>query len=201
MKSKVFKICTITFVIGALLLPSTQAFAQKGKVNKVNTTKKTVQVKEKEPLKIGKYTVSADVLKINADELSIAGQYMDPQAVLEVTKDKKKKEKKYIELKLIRSDWMKNVKVTVDGKNVDHTSKVTKTYKEKNEEGKNKTDSTIRFEIPKLDSKIKLGMTVVPMGNADVEFRVQLQDDITKLQDKAVNKNTPKSNKVVKKKK
>ncbi|WP_129599452.1 NEAT domain-containing protein [Anaerophilus nitritogenes] len=183
MKNKIFKICTVTFVVGALLLTYTQVFAQKTQVNTVNATKKVI---EKEPLKVGKYTVTVDALKINEDELSIAGQYMDAQAVLEVTKDKKNKEKRYVELKLTRSDWMKNIKVMVNGKKVDHTSKVTKTYKEKNDEGKNKTESTIRFEISNMDSKIKLGMTVVPMGNADVEFRVQLQDDITKLEEKPV---------------
>ncbi|WP_053955875.1 NEAT domain-containing protein [Inediibacterium massiliense] len=203
MKNKMLKICTVTFVVGALLLPSTQAFAQKAQVSKVKATQKVQKVVEKEPLKVGKYNVGVTAVKAKSNEMSMAGQYMDTQAVLEVTKDKQNKEKRYLEIKLTRSDWMENIKVNVGDKEVAYTAKVLKTYKEKNEAGKNKADSSIRFEIPNSKSgekpNIKLGMNVIPMGNASVEFRVQLGDEITKVVEKAISNNPSTDKKAAKK--
>ncbi|TCO68921.1 NEAT domain-containing protein [Marinisporobacter balticus] len=187
MKNKLLILSTAVFVAGCLVASPLQASAEGMKTIESqgpSQTEKTVIKGEQEPLKVGKYTVSVYALKADKDELSMAGQYMDKTAILEVVKDEKdkNKNKEYLSINLRRTDWMQNRKVMINGKEVEHISKLLKTYEEKNNLEENKTDHTLLFEIPKVDASIKLGMNVIPMGNAAVQFRVDLQDNITKLE-------------------
>ncbi|QZY55874.1 NEAT domain-containing protein [Crassaminicella profunda] len=193
MKNKLLVGMSSILVAGCLVATPLSASAQVVKASEpvkkeVTKAEKVIVKGEQEPLKVGKYKVTVYALKKYVDEMSMAGQYMDAIAIIEVVKDEKnkKKNKEYLSINLRRSDWMENRKVMIDGKEVEHTSTLLKTYEEKNEVGKNKTDHTIRFEIPKVDAKISLGMDVIPMGNASVEFRLDLQDDITKVLEKEV---------------
>ncbi|QZY55866.1 NEAT domain-containing protein [Crassaminicella profunda] len=191
MKNKLLVGMSSILVAGCLVAAPLSASAQVVKASEpvkkeVVQAEKIIVKGEQEPLKVGKYKVTVYALKKYVDEMSMAGQYMDCTGIIEVIKDEKNKNKnkEYLSINLRRSDWMENRKVMIDGKEVEHTSTILKTYEEKNEVGKNKTDHTIRFEIPTVDAKISLGMNVIPMGNAAVEFRIDVQDDITKLETK-----------------
>ncbi|MCT4606134.1 MAG: NEAT domain-containing protein [Marinisporobacter sp.] len=194
MKNKLLLGMSSVLVAGCLVAAPLSTSAQGTKAieplkKEVVQAEKIIVKGEQEPLKVGKYKVTVYALKKYVDEMSMAGQYMNSTGILEVVKDEKDKNKtkEYLSINLIRTDWMENRKVMIDGKEVEHTSTLLKTYEEKNEVGKNKTDHTLRFEIPTVDAKISLGMNVIPMGNAAVEFRLDLQDDITKLVEKEVN--------------
>ncbi|MCT4619325.1 MAG: NEAT domain-containing protein [Marinisporobacter sp.] len=195
MKNKLLVGMSSILVAGCLVVSPLSASAQVVKATEpvkkeVVQAEKIIVKGEQEPLKVGKYKVTVYALKKYVDEMSMAGQYMDSTGTLEVVKDEKdkKKTKEYLSINLRRTDWMENRKVMIAGKEVEHTSTLLETYEEKNEVGKNKTDHTLRFEIPTVDAKISLGMNVIPMGNAAVEFRLDLQDDITKLEpEKMVN--------------
>ncbi|WP_053955609.1 NEAT domain-containing protein [Inediibacterium massiliense] len=115
----------------------------------------------------GIYGVKIKTLKENDDSESMAITYLSDEAIYEV-----KNGKKYIKFVLIHSDWMKDKEVFVDGKKVNYTLTTIKEYDEKNQEGKNKIDSMIKFEIPSLDSKIVCKMTIMPIGDIRVAFRL-----------------------------
>ncbi len=85
-----------------------------------------------------------------------------------------KEGKKYFVLTLKRTDWMKNITATVDGKEIN--PKV-ETIERNGEEEKGK----ITFEIGSLDSKVMINMDVVPMGNVRVGFRIVPEKDTVKL--------------------
>ena len=54
--------------------------------------------------------------------------------------------------------------------------------------------AVLKFAIPNKKANIKFRMNVVPMGDADVAFRVVLNDNITKISGGSSNKNTQKNN-------
>ena len=133
---------------------------------KTNTDiKSNVLLAENTGLQNGKYKVSVKTLKENSDGISMAGQYVDQTATLDVSNGKK-----YLNLGISRSDWMKNIKITVNGSSAP--------FKLVNKGGNN---AVVKFEIPDLKAKIKFSMNVVPMGNANVSFRVVLGDNFTKI--------------------
>ena len=118
--------------------------------------KETDDIKEKN----GVYNINADILKENEDVKSMAANYI--KKVSYEVKDGKH----YIIAKLDRSDWMSDIKVNVDGKEVSPDI----LNKEKDSKGEGSSD--IKFEVKDLSSKIVLGMNVEPMGNARVSFRI-----------------------------
>lgn len=106
------------------------------------------------------YELHVDALKENSNEPSMATQYIK-SANYEIKGDKK-----YLILTLNRTDWMTNIKAIVDGK------EITPTIVESFKNSKGEETSRIKFEIPSLESPIKLSMNVEPMGNSRVTFRV-----------------------------
>ncbi|SHE98524.1 NEAT domain-containing protein [Clostridium fallax] len=138
---------------------------------------------EKEAVKDGYYKVSVKTLKNNSNENSMAGAYVK-KVNYEV-----KNGKKYIEVSLDSIDWMKNLVITVDGKNI-KPSIVYKVKKDK-ADGKGTEKGKIRFEVKDLNSKITLHMNVEPMGNARVAFRLVLNSESLVLDSKEVIKPSP----------
>lgn len=116
--------------------------------------------------KEGLYEVNIKALKENNNEPSMAGTYVGDKIKVQM-----KNGKKYAMVTFNRSDWMKNMDVLVNNKSQKYDVVNVKT----NSAGE-KT-STIKFEIPNLDSEIKFKMNVEPMGNARVTFRVLMQKD------------------------
>lgn len=193
MKNKCLKLLTASFVSSAIILSSTQVFAKSIENNyktniinsEINKTDNVMLVAKNDVLKDGKYNVNVEVLKADVDELSMAGQYIDKKAILEVESDKK-----YITLNISRIDWMENIKALVDDTSVEYETIKNDNEAEKDKEGES---ATIKFQIPNLDSNIKFRMNVIPMGNAEVEFRVDIQDDITKLGSEVSEEDTSKN--------
>ncbi|MPQ44650.1 NEAT domain-containing protein, partial [Clostridium tarantellae] len=115
------------------------------------------------PMKDDKSTlkdIKVEILKENIDEPSMAGTYVK-KVQYEVNNGKK-----YIRLNLNRSDWMKNIKIIVDEKEV--LPEILNVEKNNN----NEENSEIRFEIKDIDSKMQVNMNVVPMNNTLVCFRI-----------------------------
>ncbi|WP_142415560.1 NEAT domain-containing protein [Hathewaya massiliensis] len=165
------------------------AVAKKGE-----NTKPEQKPEDKKEFKNGVYSLNAKILKENSDDPSMAAQYIkDINCEIE-------NGNKYITVSLNRIDWMKDLKVTVDGKEI--TPQITDRIKNKNGEEQGK----IRFQIGSLNSKIMLHMNVVPMGNSTVAFRLvpdkntltlikestNLQEDLNKDTNKEENKDTNK---------
>ena len=120
--------------------------------------------------KDGLYEVNIKALKENNNEPSMAGTYVGDKIKVQM-----KNGKKYAIVTFNRSDWMKNMDVLVNNKSqkYDVVNVKTNTAGEKT--------STIKFEIPNLDSEIKFKMNVEPMGNARVTFRVLMQKNSLKF--------------------
>ncbi|MCW6093604.1 NEAT domain-containing protein [Clostridium sporogenes] len=110
--------------------------------------------------KDGLYSLKAKILKENSDDPSMSAQYV--KDINYEVKDAKK----YLIVTLNRTDWMKNITATVDGK------EITPTVIEKIKNNNGEEISRIKFPINSLDSKIKLTMNVVPMDNSRVSFRI-----------------------------
>ena len=160
MRGRVLKLLLASaIIVGATVTVQQEAYA------KTNTDiKSNVLLAENTGLQNGKYKVSIKTLKENSDGISMAGQYVDQTANLDVSNGKK-----YLNLGISRSDWMKNIKITVNGSSAP--------FKLIN---KGDNNAVVKFEIPDLKAKIKFSMNVVPMGNANVSFRVVLGDNVTK---------------------
>ncbi|WP_045517441.1 NEAT domain-containing protein, partial [Clostridium sporogenes] len=122
------------------------------------------EVKPEEIGKSGLYELTVKTLQEKNDEESMAGSY------LEKINYEIKEGKKYFVLTLKRTDWMKNITATVDGKEINPT---VETIERNGEEEKGK----IAFEIGSLDSKVMINMDVVPMGNVRVGFRIVPEKD------------------------
>ncbi|MFX0547728.1 NEAT domain-containing protein [Hathewaya histolytica] len=120
-------------------------------------------------IKDGLYNVNFRTLKENSDEPSMAGQY-----VKEVNYEVKDG-KKYLVVTIDRSDWMKNLRAKVDGKEVIPTVM----DKSKNKNGEEV--SRVKFEVAGLNSEVMLTMNVVPMGNSKVSFRIKPMENTLKL--------------------
>lgn len=128
--------------------------------------------------KDGLYSTKFRVLKENSDEPSMASQYVK-EANYEV-----KDGKKYLGVTLDKGEWLKNISVKVDDKDVVPEVKVI----EKNENGDEKTE--VKFEIGSIDSKVYLHMNVVPMGNAKIGFRLAVQkDSLQEIKDNKIDGN------------
>ncbi|MDQ0478788.1 NEAT domain-containing protein [Hathewaya limosa] len=106
------------------------------------------------------YEIKVDTLKEKDNSPSMAGEY------IKASNYEIKGDKKYLILTLNRTDWMTNIKAIVDGK------EITPTIVESFKNSKGEETSRIKFEIPSLESPIKLSMNVEPMGNSRVTFRV-----------------------------
>ncbi len=110
--------------------------------------------------KDGLYSLKAKILKENSDDPSMSAQYV--KDINYEVKDGKK----YLIVTLNRTDWMKNITATVDGK------EITPTVIEKIKNNNGEEISRIKFPNKQLRSKIKLTMNVVPMDNSRVSFRI-----------------------------
>ncbi len=116
--------------------------------------------------------IDIKVMHANEDRESMAKQFVEPKGILEEVDGQK-----YLKLTLKRTDWMKDIKVNVNGSVVEHDSEVTKTHEAVNEQGLYQTDSYIRFPIADLQAEISLGMVSIPMGNQQVSFRIVMMPE------------------------
>ncbi|WP_196247217.1 NEAT domain-containing protein [Clostridium novyi] len=136
-----------------------------------DTNKSSEKVtKESNKNKDGLYEVNIKALKEKSNEPSMAGTYLGDKVKVQI-----KNGKKYAIVTFNRSDWMKNIDVLVNDKSQKYDVVNVKT----NNAGE-KT-STIKLEIPSLDSEVKFKMNVEPMGNARVTFRMLMQKDSLKF--------------------
>ncbi|MBW4829215.1 MAG: NEAT domain-containing protein [Clostridiaceae bacterium] len=152
------------------------------KEDKKDETDKKDQVSKNETLRNGLYSIQIEVLKAKLDEPSMAGTYIEKN-----TKIESKGGKNYMLLTFYKSDWMKDIKLTIDGKNVPYEIVDKKENVEVEQvpfltgEDKIGNITTIKFELPNVDSEINVKGNSVLMGNAEVEYRVILEKDTLKL--------------------
>ncbi|WP_142415636.1 NEAT domain-containing protein [Hathewaya massiliensis] len=180
MRKKIFKVLSVIALSSCVTLSSAQAFAKGIKKEDIKVYASATGVKNSK-LEDGKYNVGIETFKENAEELSMAGQYVNKKVDLEV-----KNNKKYATLKITRMDWMKNIKISINNNSVNYETV------QKDKEGK---VASIRFEVPDLNTNVKFKMNVVPMGNAEVKFRVVFNDNITKLSSNSSQNKPSKNNK------
>lgn len=177
MKGKFIKLALACALTTGILVPSSKAFAMnRNALSNLNSNKSMVLLAKNDSLQDGKYNVSIETLKEKNDELSMAGQYIDSNATLDVSGGKT-----YVTIKVLRNDWMKNIRIFVDDSQVNYE------HNQLDNEGK---VSTLKFAVPNSKSNVKFRMNVVPMGNADVCFRVALKDNITKISGETSTGNT-----------
>lgn len=103
----------------------------------------------------GTYKCPILCMKDKMEELSMAGTYVESEAT--VVKDK---DGNHMTTKFLRSDWMKDIKIEIDGKEVKH--------EEEKLEG---NEFLVKFDVPSEESEIRVSLHVVPM-QADVAFRI-----------------------------
>lgn len=181
MKNKIIKGLTITLLSGSMALASTPSLASSVENVNLNESNYSILVAENNTLEDGQYNVSIQTLKEKSNELSMAGQYMNEKALLEV-----KGQDKYMTLTLTKIEWMKDIAVMVNGSSVKYDLV---------KKGDSAETATIRFKVPKEKPDIKFQMNVEPMGNARVIFRVDVQNDITKISGAAKTSNAEQNNK------
>ncbi|RXM58560.1 NEAT domain-containing protein [Clostridium tetani] len=168
MKKNFLKVLIVSVLVGGIASVSTQVFAQN--IGTTNSNSPII-LAQNDKLKDGKYDVSVQILKENSEELSMAGQYVNKNASLKVENGQS-----YITLNFSKINWMKNIKISVNGAEVSY-----KTIPS----GEN---ATITFKVPNTKANIRVAMNVEPMGNVSVAFRVAIQNDIKQLDNKTIAK-------------
>lgn len=180
MKNRFVKMLLIGTVLIGGSMYSTEVFAiNTNDMAKINNDKVVMLLAKNDSIEDGRYNVEVQILKEKSEELSMAGQYVDGNAVIDVEGGNM-----YLTIKISRNDWMEDIKVSVNDSEVKY-----ETVQQDNE-GK---VATLRFEIPNKNANVKFKMNVVPMGNVDVTFRIALNDDIQKISNGNLNKDTKKS--------
>ena len=166
MKNNILKICLATAIVRNIALGSNYAFA--ADINTKNSNyEQQIITAENNQLQNGQYTVNIETLKENSDELSMAGQYIDKTANVNVENGTMT-----LSLRITKINWMKNIEVAVDGSIVNYETVM---------EGDDGKVATISFPITGQNPNIVFHMNVEPMGNARVCFRVALQGDFNKV--------------------
>ncbi|RXM73942.1 NEAT domain-containing protein [Clostridium tetani] len=117
-----------------------------------------------------KKDINVAVLKEDSNEPSMAGQYIDKNVVYT-----EKHGKKYFKITVNKIDWMKDIKVSVDGQSVNYDQK---------QSGEN---ADLIFEVNGENAEVLLNMNIIPMGNTKVGFRIVNSNSI-KSEEKPVEK-------------
>lgn len=117
-----------------------------------------------------KKDINVAVLKEDSNEPSMAGQYIDKNVVYT-----EKDGKKYFKITVNKINWMKDIKVSVDGQSVNYDQK---------QSGEN---ADLTFEVNGENSEVLLNMNIVPIGNTKVGFRIVNSNSI-KSEEKPVEK-------------
>ncbi|HAT4349794.1 TPA: LPXTG cell wall anchor domain-containing protein [Clostridium perfringens] len=110
------------------------------------------------------YTIENKVVHKSQTGVDMARKYLNKISDLEEIDGKT-----YLTLTFTGQDFMKDHKITVNGKDANY--KVV---------SKNGDSIKLRFEIPNLDADIKVSLYVIPMGR-NVEFNVELLKDTKKF--------------------
>ncbi len=110
------------------------------------------------------YTIENKVVHKSQTGVDMARKYLNKISDLEEIDGKT-----YLTLTFTRQEFMKDHKITVNGKDANY--KVV---------SKNGDSIKLRFEIPNLDADIKVSLYVIPMGR-NVEFNVELLKDTKKF--------------------
>ena len=127
--------------------------------NEVNST-----VTENKVTKGKLYTIENKVVHKSQTGVDMARKYLNKISDLEEIDGKT-----YLTLTFTGQEFMKDHKITVNGKDANY--KVV---------SKNGDSIKLRFEIPNLDADIKVSLYVIPMGR-NVEFKVELLKDTKKF--------------------
>ncbi|RXM58559.1 NEAT domain-containing protein, partial [Clostridium tetani] len=117
-----------------------------------------------------KKDINVAVLKEDSNEPSMAGQYINKNVTYI-----EKGGKKYFTLTVNKIDWMKDIKVSVDGQSVNYDQK---------RSGEN---ADLTFEVNSENSEVLLNMNIIPIGNTKVGFRIVNSNSI-KSEEKPVEK-------------
>ena len=117
-------------------------------------------------LATGSYTIEQDVLKSDSDEVSSAGKFLQTESTLEVTEAGMK-----LTLTYTAGSLMSNLKVRVNGEEVDFTQEV-------NGSGMAST-LALTFDIKDLSDEISMDMTI--MGTMNHTVRILLKEETLKL--------------------
>lgn len=110
------------------------------------------------------YTIENKVVHKSQTGVDMARKYLNKISDLEEIDGKT-----YLTLTFTGQEFMKDHKITVNGKDANY--KVV---------SKNGNSIKLRFEIPNLDADIKVSLYVIPMGR-NVEFKVELLKDTKKF--------------------
>ncbi len=121
------------------------------------------------PDEMGTYSFTLSCMKAHVDELSMAGTYVEPKGTLIKTE-----KGNLASVKFMRSDWMKEIKVEIDGKDVEHE-----------EEALEGAEFNVKFKLPEGKPEVKIKLYVVPM-EANVAFRIVPNYDFVKISDESV---------------
>ncbi|EJT6614993.1 NEAT domain-containing protein [Clostridium perfringens] len=138
---------------------STSSSNNGSSANEVNST-----VTENKVTKGKLYTIENKVVHKSQTGVDMARKYLNKISDLEEIDGKT-----YLTLTFTGQEFMKDHKITVNGKDANY--KVV---------SKNGDSIKLRFEIPNLDADIKVSLYVIPMGR-NVEFNVELLKDTKKF--------------------
>lgn len=132
--------------------------------NANSTNKENSTVTENKVTKGKLYTIENKVVHKSQTGVDMARKYLNKISDLEEIDGKT-----YLTLTFTGQEFMKDHKITVNGKDANY--KVV---------SKNGDSIKLRFEIPNLDADIKVSLYVIPMGR-NVEFNVELLKDTKKF--------------------
>ncbi|MDK0788549.1 NEAT domain-containing protein [Clostridium perfringens] len=138
---------------------STSSSNNGSSANEVNST-----VTENKVTKGKLYTIENKVVHKSQTGVDMARKYLNKISDLEEIDGKT-----YLTLTFTGQEFMKDHKITVNGKDANY--KVV---------SKNGDSIKLRFEIPNLDADIKVSLYVIPMGR-NVEFNVEILKDTKKF--------------------
>lgn len=137
-----------------------------GSSNNANSTNKenSSTVTENKVTKGKLYTIENNVVHESQTGVDMARKYLNKISDLEEIDGKN-----YLTLTFTGQEFMKDHKITVNGKDANY--KVV---------SKNGDSIKLRFEIPNLDVDIRVSLYVIPMGR-NVDFKVELLKDTKKF--------------------
>lgn len=123
-----------------------------------------------------KYTIENEVVSDSAVGKMMVKKYLNSTSTLEEIDGKY-----YLTLTFVGTSAMDNIKIMVNGKEVE--------YSMKNISDEDKGTSTFKFEIGSVNDEIKMSMLIVPI-NKTIEFGVSLlEDTMTLVEEGEVAKN------------
>ncbi len=138
--------------------------------NEENDDEDSLEIEATEYFK--KYTIENEVISNSAVGKMMVKKYLDSTSILEEIDGKY-----YLTITFVGTSAMDNIKIMVNGKEVEYSMKTIS--------DENKGTSTFKFEIGNVNDEITMSMLIIPI-NSTIEFGISLLEDTMTLVEEGI---------------